>query len=261
MIPHTGELRMLDSAFQNTACSRMGIALPFLAALGGRDFDCGLCKKLLHDEIGGHALTCTGIAKTARHNIIVRALADELSAPLSHTGAHVDRQHATYCLHGLIPKQPIMLSHRDIATHAADIAITEADRRTVLIDPTVTTPTVTPSEVNPARVPGFKAKAAEAKKEEKLQERFLVPDLLLAVVEFVPFGIESYGRLGAKAEAFLVAVARRAYPPVPLDSGGEWDVDGRMSIYVGRIRARVQIALAKGNEVMFEKFRLACPRR
>ena len=62
MIPHTGELRMLDSAFQNTACSRMGIALPFLAGLGGRDFDCGLCKKLLHDEIGGHALTCTGIA-------------------------------------------------------------------------------------------------------------------------------------------------------------------------------------------------------
>ena len=87
MIPHTGELRMLDPAFLNTACSRVGIALPFLAALGGRNFDCGLCKKLLHGEIGGHALTCTGIAKTARHNIIVRALADELSAPLSHTGA------------------------------------------------------------------------------------------------------------------------------------------------------------------------------
>ena len=94
-IPHTGELCMLDPAFQNTACSRVGIALPFLAALGGRDFNCGLCKKLLHGKIGGHALTRSGIAKTARHNIIVCALADELSAQLSYTGAHVDWQHAT----------------------------------------------------------------------------------------------------------------------------------------------------------------------
>ena len=252
------DIRMLDGAFQNNGCLRTGIAMPHIAVRSNTPIVCGLCGTTLVGELGAHALTCAKSEKDRRHDAVaINGLTKGLKSAFSGTGVHVDGRHAGFVHHGLTPHNPLPLKHRDIAEHAADIAITEPGTRPVLVDPTVVTPTLSGGP-GPARTPGHQAKAAEDAKIAYLHERFLVPDLAVAPIDFRPFGVETFGRMGDAAECFITDMARRAKPPMPLDSGGEWDVDGQMSICVRMLRARTMTALAAGNEIMFARFRMAC---
>jgi hypothetical protein len=158
-------------------------------------------------------------------------------------------------LHGLQPNPQNSETVREIADAKADIAITQIDKRPALLDPTVTTPTATASDMKPARERGAAAALAEQKKDRELDRRFLTDDP--CPIDFHPIAVEAMGAVGAKGKASLKTLARRAFP-LRAKQDGEWDVHGQTSMYTRRLRAVVQVGLAKGNELMFAKFRQAC---
>jgi hypothetical protein len=83
--------------------------------------------------------------------------------------------------------------------------------------------------------------------------RFLTDDP--CPIDFHPIAIEAMGAVGAKGKRSLQTLARRAFP-LRAKQDGEWDVHGHTSMYTRRrLRAVVQVGLAKGNELMFAKFR------
>jgi len=65
------------------------------------------------------------------------------------------------------------------------------------------------------------------------------------------------GAIGVKGAEAIRCLARRAYP-MRSKQDGDWDVHGQTSMYTRRLRTVVQVGLAKGNELLFAKFRQAC---
>ena len=64
-----------------------------------------------------------------------------------------------------------------------------------------------------------------------------------------------------EAAKLLGDMARRAHPPTITETGGEWDVDGLMSIAVRNLRARVMIGLAMGIDRQMRRLLVLCPTR
>lgn len=86
---------------------------------------------------------------------------------------------------------------------------------------------------------GIKGRRAEQQKWTNLKKRFEVPDS--APFDFQPLAVETFGRFGPNANAFIKAIARRAHPPQQSAQGEDFDVDGLMARYTNRLRARIQL--------------------
>ena len=74
------------------------------------------------------------------------------------------------------------------------------------------------------------------------------------------FGIETYGTLGARGDAYLRDVVRNYARPVtwldaPADKGPKFvDHGGRYSIFVRRLRERISMTLQRGNAAFIRKW-------
>jgi hypothetical protein len=254
-LPLEKDLGLNDQTFRDDVGVRLGIAPAWFAALPST-FKCPLCSVPLSNTTFTHPLVCRFAGTGQRHTPVVAALAAELHSGLSRVGVHVDCRKTGYMHHGLVPQHPLPKSKHDISQHSADIALTEIDTRPILVDPTVVTPSVGTSHLYARKPVGSKAKEAEDMKEAGLSSRFHRPEP--PTVTFWPFAVETFGRFGPRASEFVKFVARKAHPPDQRQDGGDWDVDGLMARFTGRIRAHVQVGRARGLEAQFLKFRHAC---
>jgi hypothetical protein len=257
VLPLEKDISMDDATFRDDMCLRLGIAPAWFASLPA-SFPCPLCGDQITNEAFIHPLVCLRAGTGQRHSALVAALADELHSGLARHGIHVDRRQTGFLYHGMVPHQHLTLDqHRDISQDAADIAITQVGQRPVLIDPTIVTPSVTASDksaANPAKV-GITGLQAEKRKVSELNKRFVVPDP--APIVFDPYAVEAFGRFAPNATESTKRYARRGFPPRKTAEGKDWDVDGLLARYTGRLRARVQVGRALGCQRQLAKFRQA----
>jgi hypothetical protein len=257
VLPLEKDISMDDDTFRDDMCLRLGIAPAWFASLPA-SFSCPLCGDQITNEAFVHPLVCSRAGTGQRHSALVAALADELHSGLSRHGFHVDRRHTGFLYHGMVPLQHLTLDqHRDISQDAADIAITNVGHRPILLDPTIVTPSVTASDksaANPAKV-GITGLRAEQRKVTELGKRFVVTDP--APIAFHPCAWEVFGRPAPHAAETIPALARQAFPPRKTAEGKDWDVDGLLARYTGRLRARIQVGRALGCQRQLAKFRRA----
>ena len=105
------------------------------------------------------------------------------------------------------------------------------------------------------RIPKTPLQKAEDSKRDHLAPRFRYGNNATDPADFVPCGIETYGRLGPSFSKFLADMARTAYPPRSKANGDTWDVQGQMALYTMRLRAQVQIGLMEALEEHLKWFR------
>ena len=93
---------------------------------------------------------------------------------------------------------------------------------------------------------GYKERGDEATAGEKFKFKFIQDRYHISKDNIIPFSIEAYGVLGNKAKTFLQALAK-------FKTGG--DTKGTYSKIVRFYRARIAVAVQRGNVIVINRWR------
>jgi hypothetical protein len=156
---------------------------------------CGQCDMPIDDR-GEHFLTCPHLGRGANHDAVKKTTRVCLRPAAAKGGFTVSNNEPSLTLY---KKDSVT----DDLENRADIGMYYSMNRTnVLIDVRTAT-LVTPQSMTDV---GMSANAAEKAKRTLYERRYAFPE----GVEFVPFGIDSYGRWGEEFKTFLKSTFKRA---------------------------------------------------
>ena len=217
--------RMTDERFKQALVLRLGV--PLLPA----PLPCERCGKTM-DVFGGHAWRCSKMRGNG--NTRHKAVNDEVFHITREAGLPAHHE-APYDAHfEAKPGKAKKLEHR------ADVLITGLAGKKV-IDTTVRHPVDALGAAHEQR--GLAARKGEEDKVSFISSRYVIP-----TASIIPFAVETYGTLGDKAKDFLRHCAEAR-------AGGD---EKMIPLIEHGYRARVAVAVQKGNGVSLDVWRAKC---
>ena len=219
--------RLNDGQFTTALALRLRV--PFLA----QEMTCAKCGHT-GDRLGRHALRCgasSGYGNT-RHKWTNRAV----NAAVTSAG-FTSLAEKSYDFHG-IPRKPDGKDPGKI--HRCDIYIIQPDGNNVVIDTTVGYPLAGLAH---------EQRGASAADNEKFKVKHITERYTISEAVIIPFAAESFGVLGAKANAFLRFLAKNKH--------GEHNKAGYAQ-FIAYSRARIAVAVQRGNALLIDRWRAEC---
>jgi hypothetical protein len=235
MAPGSRDYTARDDAFCLQTCLRLGISdHRLLDRLPAELYLCPLCQRTCHPA-DLHFITCRRVGHTWKHNIIQRALLG-CAAGTSVLGISITNHPAVAAY---LPRQPD--ARQPEKDWKGDLFFDTPLNRRKLVDVTLAHPL---SKQGLGK--GVAAKAAARRKHTLYEREFEFPPE--REIDLVPFAMETFGHLDAKATEFLAWLGHIRFPLRANDEGKATDVDGLFGLFLSSCYARLSAALATANE-------------